>query len=193
MPGLVRCSSSTTRRRRRSRVDGVHLRGRHLRQPEVQNLGVPALGHENIRRLDVAMNDPLGVRRIQRVCNFDRRSPAAAPVPSAVRRCGASASTPSRNSIAMNGLPVVLADFVNRADIRMVQRRRRPRLALESLSACGSCATSRAEISAPQAAAVRVLSLVHHAHPAAAKFLDDAVVRDGLADQFCRIRHWPKY
>jgi len=28
-----------------------------------------------------------------------------------------------------------------------------------------------------------ILSLVHHAHSAAADFLDDAVMRDGLTDQ----------
>jgi hypothetical protein len=31
---------------------------------------------------------------------------------------------------------------------------------------------------------LRVFGLVDHTHPAAAKFLDDAVVRDGLADQW---------
>ena len=28
-----------------------------LRQPEIQNLGVSALGHEDVRRLDVAVDD----------------------------------------------------------------------------------------------------------------------------------------
>jgi hypothetical protein len=32
-----------------------------------------------------------------------------------------------------------------------------------------------------------VLSLVHHTHPSAPKLLDDAVVRDGLADHWGRI------
>ena len=33
-----------------------------------------------------------------------------------------------------------------------------------------------------QPAQLGVLSLVNHTHPAAAQFLDDAVVRDGMAD-----------
>src|ERR1022692_4893884 len=44
---------------------------RDLGQPEVENLGVPALGDKNIGRLDVAMNDPLGVRGVERVGNLN--------------------------------------------------------------------------------------------------------------------------
>jgi hypothetical protein len=32
-----------------------------------------ALGDENVCRLDVPMNDSLGMRRVQRVCHFDRQ------------------------------------------------------------------------------------------------------------------------
>ncbi len=46
-------------------------RGRDLGQPEIQHLGVPALGHENIRGLDVAMHDALRMRRIQPIGNLD--------------------------------------------------------------------------------------------------------------------------
>ena len=38
-----------------------------LRQTEVQNLSVSAFGDENVRRLDVTMHDPLGMRRVQRI------------------------------------------------------------------------------------------------------------------------------
>jgi hypothetical protein len=59
---------------------GLNRRGAHgnalrlerdLGQPEVQNLGVPALGDKNIGRLDVAVNDPLGVGSIQCIGDFD--------------------------------------------------------------------------------------------------------------------------
>ena len=33
-----------------------------------------ALGHKNVRGLDIAMNDPFGVRRIQRVGNLNRQA-----------------------------------------------------------------------------------------------------------------------
>ncbi len=36
-------------------------------QPKVENLRRSALGHKDVGRLDVAVNDALGVRRVQRV------------------------------------------------------------------------------------------------------------------------------
>jgi len=35
----------------------------------------------------------------------------------------------------------------------------------------------------------RVFGLVHHAHPAPAQLLDDAVMRDGLSDERVGVRH----
>ena len=36
-------------------------------QTKIQDLGVAVLGHEDVGRLDIAMNDPLGMGRIQSV------------------------------------------------------------------------------------------------------------------------------
>ena len=44
----------------------------HLRQAEVQNLGVTTFGDEYVRRLNVSMNDAFRVRRIQGIGNFNR-------------------------------------------------------------------------------------------------------------------------
>ena len=44
-----------------------------LRQPKIQNLCVLALGHKDIRRLDIAVNDPLGVRGIQCISDLNRQ------------------------------------------------------------------------------------------------------------------------
>ena len=78
---------------------------RHLRQSEVENLGVPAPRDENVRRLDVAMNNALAVRGIQRVGNFDGRDRAAisSPIGRPAMRCFR--VTPSRNSIEMKARP----------------------------------------------------------------------------------------
>ena len=43
----------------------------HLRQAEVENLCVSALGDENIGRLDIAVDDPFAMGRIQGVSDLD--------------------------------------------------------------------------------------------------------------------------
>ena len=65
----------------------------------------------------------------------------------------------------------------------MVQRRRRPRLSAEAfqgLRVFGHCV--RKGTSSDHAAEFEVFGLVDNTHAAAAEFLDDTVVRDGLAD-----------
>jgi len=48
----------------------------------------------------------------------------------------------------------------------------------------------RQELQGDKSMQPRVLGLVDHTHPAAAQLLDDAVVRDGLADQFDNSSPW---
>jgi hypothetical protein len=43
----------------------------HLGQSEIQNLGVSALGHEDVCRLNVAVNNALCMRCIERISNVD--------------------------------------------------------------------------------------------------------------------------
>jgi hypothetical protein len=38
---------------------------------EVQNLGLPTRGGENVRWLDITMSDPFGMRRVQAVSNLN--------------------------------------------------------------------------------------------------------------------------
>ena len=46
---------------------------RDLGQSEVEDLGMTALGDKNVGRLDVAMDDALGMRRVERIGNLDRQ------------------------------------------------------------------------------------------------------------------------
>ena len=183
-PGLVKCCSS---------IESVCVPAAAiwLAEPggvttfaksKVENLGVSALRDENVGRLDVAVDDAFGVSGVERVSNLNRQAEQY------IRLHGLPAMRcfkviPSRNSMAMNGLPVLLANFINRADVGMVQCGCGLGLALktgECLRVTGDLLGQ--ELEGDEAMQRRVLGLVDDAHPAAPELLDDAVVRDGLAD-----------
>src|SRR5713101_3379819 len=80
-------------------------------------------------------------------------------------------------------LPGLLADFVNRADVGVIQCRGGLGFALETGEGLGiSCDLIGQELQGHEAVQFHILGLVHHAHPATAELLDNAVVRDGLAE-----------
>src|ERR1700675_2052460 len=85
-------------------------------------------------------------------------------------------------------LTLPLVNLEHHADIGVVQRRRRLRLALEagkSLRVLGYFI--RQEFQGDEAVELDVLGFVDDAHPTTTKLLDDAVVRDGFADQLERL------
>src|SRR5260370_39877051 len=85
-------------------------------------------------------------------------------------------------------MPSVLADFVNGADVGMVESGSRTRFPAESfkrLRVIGDIFGQ--ELQRHEAAEFSVLSLVNNSHAATAEFLDDAVMRDHLADHWSRI------
>ena len=94
VPGLVRCCSSIVPVMRvgRRNLAGRTGRRRDLRQTKIQNLGVPALGHEDVRGLDVAVDDAFGVGGVECVGNLDGQRRAASRFPAAGPRSCASGS-----------------------------------------------------------------------------------------------------
>jgi len=77
----------------------------------------------------------------------------------------------------------VLADVVDRADVRMIERRGDPRLALEALEQFG-CQRQpfREELQRDVTTQARVFGFVNDAHAAGAKLAHDAIVLNLLAD-----------
>jgi hypothetical protein len=155
-------------------------RSHFLRQAEIKHLGMPALGDENVCRLNVPVDDPLRVRRVQSIRNFNRQRQQLFVLdraalnhvlqgdPVEVLHC-------DEHTIAM------LPNLVDGAQVGMIQCRSGPSLAskaLQSLRIAGQLI--RQELECHEAAEFRVLGLIHHPHTAAAKLLDDAVVRNRL-------------
>ncbi len=81
------------------------------------------------------------------------------------------------------GTALLLANVVNGADVGVVQCGRGLGFTLKAgqrLRVAGDFIGQ--EFQGDKSAQPGVLGLVHHTHPTAAQLLDDAVVRDGLAD-----------
>ena len=185
VPGLVRCSASIEPvcvLRAAILLEELRCEA-DLRQPEIQNLGVAALGDENVGGLDVAVDDAFGVGGIERVGNLDgqrqnqlgfQRTPGDAVLQ----------RQPIQKLHGDEGSPVAARRFRRWCRCWDDSGRTRPGLRAESgPRACGSLATSSGRnFRATKRPSFSVLGFVDHAHAAAAELLDDAVVRDGLAD-----------
>src|SRR6185436_18727395 len=79
---------------------------------------------------------------------------------------------------------VLLADVVDRADVGMVERRGGPGFTLKAAQGLGiTRQIAGDELERHRTVQARIFGFVHHAHPAAAELLEDAVVRERLTDQ----------
>ena len=82
----------------------------------------------------------------------------------------------------------MLADLVNGADVRMIQRRGGSPLAAKTLERVGIGGDFRGqELQRDEAAEFGVFGFIHNAHPATAKLLDDAIVRDDAANHWANV------
>ena len=147
---------------------------------------MPAFGDKDIGRLDVAMNDSLGVRGVQPVGNLNRQGDDGFVLQRLSRD-----EMFQRHAIQKfhdnERLLTVLADLVNGANIGMVESRRCSSLAAKAFQGLRVLRQFVGqEFKGDETAKFGVLSLVDHSHAAAAEFFDNAVVRDGLVDHFGR-------
>src|SRR5205085_11397787 len=149
-----------------------------LRQSKVENLRVTASGDEDVRGLDVAMDDSRGVRRIQGIGDFGSKrnqcSGFQRTAGDAVLQCG-SVEELHRDE----GQFAVPSNLINSTYIRVVERRCRAGFtaeAFEGLRIPGQFFGQ--EYQCYKAAQVEIFRLVDHAHPATAQLSQDTVMRN---------------
>jgi hypothetical protein len=170
-------------RSRRRGLRRLHARPRllphQLRQPEVQNLHPPVRRHEQVLRLQVPVHDPLRVRRVQtsRPLHRERQNLLASrAVPQHVLPQGLPlqklrhhVGNGGRGGSALTrsvGYGSVGADVEHRQDVRVIERRHRPRLALEPQQPLGVARHRlRQHLDRHLAPEPRVASPVHLPHP----------------------------
>jgi hypothetical protein len=156
-----------------------------LGQAEIEHLGVAAFRQEDVPRLDVAVNNALRVCRIEGVGNFNPDVQQSLHVHWTARdevfQC-----LSIEELHGDEGPAPVLTNIVDCANIRVVQCRGGLGLPLEAgqgLRIAGDIVGQ--EFQGNETVKPSVFGFVNHPHATTAQFLDDAVVRDGLADH-CR-------
>ena len=138
-----------------------------LGQPEVEDLHLPGRGQKNVGGLDVAVDDSLHVRRHQRV----RHLYAYVEDLLRVHRMSRDVLLQALAVELLHhdeGMPVVVFNAVDRADIRMVQLRGRPRFAGKTLQRFGIASQIFwNEFEGDMTPQLQILRLIHHAHTTA--------------------------
>jgi hypothetical protein len=151
-------------------------------QAEVEYFGVAAVGNKNICRLDVAVHDSLGVRRVEGVGDINGDGHQQIEL----KRLVADQVLQGLAFEVLHGdegTAVVLANIVNRTNVGMIEAGSGLGFAAESAEQMlvGGNVVGK-ELEGDEAAQAGVLGLENHSHPAAAEFFDHPVMRDGLAD-----------
>ena len=111
----------------------VRVGAREARQAEVGQVGV-LTAEQDVGRLDVAMDQPRRVRGVQRARDLvddQRRPQRVQPALGAQQLVQVGAGHPAHHQVQP---AVLLACLVDRDDVRMIDRRGHPRLALEALA-----------------------------------------------------------
>ncbi len=160
--------------------------GGNFCQAEIEQLGLTALGDKNICGLDVAMDDALAVGGVERVGDLDTQSDQGF----CVERPAFDAMLERLAFEKFHGdksQAVLLVDFVNGADIGMIQSRGCLRFALktaERLLIFGDIVGQ--ELEGDEPAQLKVFGFVDYAHASAAQFFENPIVGDGLTEHVAR-------
>ncbi len=182
VPTVVTCSGAT-------RVTSASPPPRRdiasLAMPKSSTLAWPRSGDEDIRRLDVAMNDAAGVRGVEAIRDFD-----AELEDTVERQRSARDLVLQRPAIEQlhddEPLGAVLADVVDGADVWMVERRGDAGLALEPIQRLGIAGQiGRQELQRDLAAQTHVFGAIDDAHAAGAEALENLVMADNGPNHGC--------
>ena len=141
-----------------------------------------ALGDKDIGRLDVPVDDASSVSGVECVGDVNRQTEQNIGVD------GFSGDAilqrhPVQKLHGDERFPILFTNIKDHANIRVIQRGGSLGFSLEPgqrLRVAGHIL--RQEFQSDKAMQSRVLGFVDHTHPATAELLDNAVVRDGLAD-----------
>ena len=157
-------------------MHALRAAGGPRRETEVENLRVPLRRHDDVVGLDVAVDDALGMRVGERVGDLDAEIDRAARVQRA-----AADERPERLARHVlereKQLAGVLADFVERCDVRMRERGRRARFAHEALAPRRVVGDSGGQhFDRDGTAEARVARAVHVAHAARADAVQNLVL-----------------
>lgn len=153
-----------------------------LGQAEVEDLCLISVGDENVGGLDIAVNDALRMGGIE--CIGDLDSQIKSDVIFEWPACNAMSKGLTLQAFHRDeGAPCGFVNFVNRANVRMVQRGCCFGFALkaaEGLRVTGNIIWNK--LQRDEAVQSKVLGLVDHTHTTTAEFFQDAEVRNGLAN-----------
>jgi hypothetical protein len=150
-------------------------RFRQLRQAEVENLESTVARHEDVFRLEIAVDDALLVSRGQAPAHLNR-----------ILDRFLHGQRPGLDGVAQRlpfqqlghdvRLTVVRGDFVDREDVRMIQSSRCTRFLLETPQPIRICAVRhRQDFDRDLATELRIARAIHLAHAARAECGDDLV------------------
>jgi hypothetical protein len=159
-----------------------------LREAEIRELRVAAAGEENVRRLDIAVQNVGPVRGRQAVCNTDQQFHALPPT--VLQR----AHSPIGKRAAVDELgdevlaAVELACVVHRKNVWMVERRRHSSFLLKPPPGVGVEQVLGKELDRHGPIEIQVGAAADDAHAAGGNDAVDAVMADRRADSDSRRR-----
>ena len=152
-----------------------------FRQAKVEHFGLAAFGDEDVGRLQVPVNDACRVRRVQRVRDFDGVAEDLVDRERAFAQAAGERFAFQIFHHEETGA-VLVPNVVEDADVRMIQRRNRARLAVKALAPVGIARQIRRQhFDRDGAFEPRVPRSIHFAHAPGSDRGKDFVGADACA------------